>query len=117
MEQITNLTTYKAAHTGNGEVSCVLLINAIPQQPSACQSLLAAAAALELHYEQYGIGNISFAFADVVDRTLMDEFGNVLNYPIVVFFVGDGASCSEYYRSCGPMTLEQMKFYIERKRA
>ncbi|MDZ7816575.1 MAG: hypothetical protein U5N86_11445 [Planctomycetota bacterium] len=109
-----NFATTVRAATGNGQV----YVLGIADQYGNDQSVRASLQAVKLFYEQYGLSNVAFGLGDSVDRTLLEtDVTNVQTTPFYVFYVGDGISNAEYYRSCGSISVEQLKYFIEQKRA
>ncbi len=99
-------------------VSVVLLFDPYGPCGSVHQQSLANLEVAYLYYRQYGMLNASFFKGDVVDRAMVEvDIKNVQCAPSFFFYVGDGAAFTEYHRHYGVMSAEQIKYFVEQKRA
>ena len=114
---VDNTNFSGAISTSGGEVSVVLLHDFYGECGSAHQRALATIESVALYYQQYTLGNILFFRGNKTDITMVEtDIKNVQCTPSYYFYVGDGANFAEYYRHNGPMSAEQIKYFIEQKR-
>ena len=117
--RIVDNTDFSASIPVTAEaVSVVLLHDFYGSCGSDQQRALSIIEGVALHYAQYTLTGVSFFRGNKTDITMIEtDIKNVQCTPSYFFYVGDGSNANEYYRNNGPMSAEQIKFYIEQKRA